>query len=284
MTPSRRRPDAALRRDPFRPQRALRARHRRQLGHRRRQSRARSPRRAPRWCCVARREAELEVAAGRIAADGGKAAAIACDLADRAAVFALRRAGKRLLRRARYPGQRRRVNLRRPMLEITEEDWDATLSLNLAAPFFLSQRLAPAMIAKGWGRIINIASLQSVRAFAQQRAVRRLERAASCSSRARRPRRGRSTASPATRSRPDSSRPRSPRRSFERPGALEADGRNAPFIGRNGELPDLRGRRGVPGQPRLRLTSPGRPCSSTAGSPPGEGSRMKALVYTAPDE
>jgi NAD(P)-dependent dehydrogenase (short-subunit alcohol dehydrogenase family) len=57
------------------------------------------------------------------------------------------------------------VNIRRPMLEITEDDWDATMSLNLAAPFFLSQRLAPAMIAKGWGRIIHIASLQSVRAF-----------------------------------------------------------------------------------------------------------------------
>jgi gluconate 5-dehydrogenase len=39
------------------------------------------------------------------------------------------------------------------------------MSLNLAAPFFLSQRLAPAMIAKGWGRIIHISSLQSVRAF-----------------------------------------------------------------------------------------------------------------------
>ncbi len=29
----------------------------------------------------------------------------------------------------------------------------------------MAQKLAPAMIAKGWGRIINIASLQSVRAF-----------------------------------------------------------------------------------------------------------------------
>ena len=40
-----------------------------------------------------------------------------------------------------------------------------SLAINLAAPFFLAQALAPAMIAKGWGRIINIASLQSVRAF-----------------------------------------------------------------------------------------------------------------------
>ena len=52
------------------------------------------------------------------------------------------------------------------MLDVTEQDWDATLRLNLDAPFFLAQSLAPAMIARSWGRIINIASLQSVRAFA----------------------------------------------------------------------------------------------------------------------
>ena len=39
------------------------------------------------------------------------------------------------------------------------------MAVNLAAPFFVTRALAPAMKAKGWGRIINIASLQSVRAF-----------------------------------------------------------------------------------------------------------------------
>jgi gluconate 5-dehydrogenase len=39
------------------------------------------------------------------------------------------------------------------------------IHLHLSAPFFLTQALAPAMKQRGWGRIINIASLQSVRAF-----------------------------------------------------------------------------------------------------------------------
>ena len=47
----------------------------------------------------------------------------------------------------------------------TPEGWDITLQLNLAVPFFLSQHLVPAMKAKGWGRIVNFASLQSSRAF-----------------------------------------------------------------------------------------------------------------------
>jgi gluconate 5-dehydrogenase len=58
------------------------------------------------------------------------------------------------------------VNIRKPMLDLSEEDWDSTLKLNLEAPFFLTQRLVPAMIERRRGRIINIASLQSVRAFA----------------------------------------------------------------------------------------------------------------------
>src|SRR5262249_8489431 len=57
------------------------------------------------------------------------------------------------------------INVRKPILEVSEEDWDATLRLNLDAPFFLAQALAPAMIERRWGRIINVASLQSVRAF-----------------------------------------------------------------------------------------------------------------------
>ena len=55
--------------------------------------------------------------------------------------------------------------LRGPADEVTYEGWDQTLALNLSAPFFLSQAFVPAMKAKGWGRIVNFASLQTTRAF-----------------------------------------------------------------------------------------------------------------------
>ena len=48
---------------------------------------------------------------------------------------------------------------------MTLEGWRTTLDLNLATPFFLAQALVPAMRAKGWGRIVNFASLQTERAF-----------------------------------------------------------------------------------------------------------------------
>ena len=114
---------------------------------------------------VARRAAGLEEAKREVESEGGKAAALPADLADR---VALRDAAKRCSAFFGDPDilvNAAGINRRGPLPDITEEDWDATLAINLAVPFFLSQALAPAMQRRGWGRIINIASLQSLRAF-----------------------------------------------------------------------------------------------------------------------
>ena len=57
------------------------------------------------------------------------------------------------------------INTRIHADQVRLEDWSLTLNLNLSAPFFLAQALVPGMKAKGWGRIVNIASLQTERAF-----------------------------------------------------------------------------------------------------------------------
>jgi NAD(P)-dependent dehydrogenase (short-subunit alcohol dehydrogenase family) len=57
------------------------------------------------------------------------------------------------------------INTREAASDVTAEGWDVTLALNLTAPFFLSQAFVPAMQTKGWGRIVNFASLQTTRAF-----------------------------------------------------------------------------------------------------------------------
>lgn len=57
------------------------------------------------------------------------------------------------------------LNPRKTADQVTPHEWDATLAVNLSAPFFLSQALVPAMRERGWGRIVNFASLQSHRAF-----------------------------------------------------------------------------------------------------------------------
>jgi len=57
------------------------------------------------------------------------------------------------------------INTREAADDVTGQGWDTTLALNLSAPFFISQAMVPAMRAKGWGRIVNFASLQTTRAF-----------------------------------------------------------------------------------------------------------------------
>jgi len=57
------------------------------------------------------------------------------------------------------------INTRQRADEVTPEGWDQTMALNLSAPFFLSQAMIEPMKQKGWGRIVNFASLQTSRAF-----------------------------------------------------------------------------------------------------------------------
>lgn len=57
------------------------------------------------------------------------------------------------------------INLREPFEDVTPEAFDRHIAVHLRAPFRLTQLLAPGMAARGFGRVINIASLQSSRAF-----------------------------------------------------------------------------------------------------------------------
>ena len=57
------------------------------------------------------------------------------------------------------------INLRTSAEDLTLDEWQKTININLTAPFHLSQLVADSMRENNWGRIINIASLQSLRAF-----------------------------------------------------------------------------------------------------------------------
>ena len=110
---------------------------------------------------VARREAELQAAAQHLRAEGIEADTLSADLADVAALRAAAQSAGTIDILVNAAG----INLRQPFVEVTPEAWQTQLALHLGAPFFLTQALAPGMAARGWGRIVNIASLQSWRAF-----------------------------------------------------------------------------------------------------------------------
>jgi NAD(P)-dependent dehydrogenase (short-subunit alcohol dehydrogenase family) len=111
---------------------------------------------------VARRAEALE--AWRAETDG-KTAALTADLSDPssmaeiAARVAAPFGGPDILINAAG------INTRQMADDVTAGGWKATMDINLSTPFFLAQALVPAMRARGWGRIVNFASLQTERAF-----------------------------------------------------------------------------------------------------------------------
>lgn len=114
---------------------------------------------------VGRRAETLAQAAARIANAGGTAQIHACDLTiiealdQQAAMLAEAHGAPDILVNA--AGWRSRE----AAADISPAVWRATIDTNLSAPFFLARALAPAMCKRGWGRILNIASLQSRLAF-----------------------------------------------------------------------------------------------------------------------
>ena len=58
------------------------------------------------------------------------------------------------------------MNIRKPAIEVTWDDWNQILDTNLRGAFFVAQAVAKGMIAREYGRIINIGSVTSVAGYA----------------------------------------------------------------------------------------------------------------------
>ena len=116
---------------------------------------------------VARRAEALEdlQAESRQSAATGEIASLPFDLADRDGLASLAEQAAVPFGAPDILIHAAGINTREPAGAVTPAYWDATLNLNLAVPFFLSQHLVLAMVAGGWGRIVTFASLQSTRAF-----------------------------------------------------------------------------------------------------------------------
>jgi NAD(P)-dependent dehydrogenase (short-subunit alcohol dehydrogenase family) len=113
-----------------------------------------------------RRQGLLKEACAALQAQGTEATWIEADLADRSALPQVAQASAAAFGAPDIVVHAAGLNLRQSWAEVSDQDWDEQLNVMLAAPFFLSRALVPAMAAQGWGRILCIASLQSQRAFA----------------------------------------------------------------------------------------------------------------------
>jgi NAD(P)-dependent dehydrogenase (short-subunit alcohol dehydrogenase family) len=58
------------------------------------------------------------------------------------------------------------TNIRGKIGDLSEEDWNTVIDTNLKGPFLCARAIGPQMVARGWGRVINIGSILSVIAIA----------------------------------------------------------------------------------------------------------------------
>ncbi len=58
------------------------------------------------------------------------------------------------------------MNIRKPALDVTWEDWNRVLDTNLRGSFFVAQAVARGMVTRNYGRIINIGSVTCVAGYA----------------------------------------------------------------------------------------------------------------------
>jgi len=114
---------------------------------------------------VSRSEADLDRMAQEVRALGRKALPLPTDVSTVAGVRDMVARTVDAFGRLDILVNAAGIQIRKPALDMTEEDWDRLLAVNLKSVFFACQAAGRVMIAQGKGKIINIASLTSVQAF-----------------------------------------------------------------------------------------------------------------------
>ncbi|TVO66889.1 SDR family NAD(P)-dependent oxidoreductase [Denitromonas ohlonensis] len=115
--------------------------------------------------CIVDREADAaREAAHSIEAAGGRAQTFVADLADSAAV---QRMLNRIDAEIGMPDiviNNAGIAATIPVLDYPLSHWQLTMAVNVTAPMLIIQHVLRGMKARGWGRVVNVASISGVRA------------------------------------------------------------------------------------------------------------------------
>jgi NAD(P)-dependent dehydrogenase (short-subunit alcohol dehydrogenase family) len=117
---------------------------------------------------AARTSADLEAVAGEISAHGRTALCVPTDVTQPDQVDRLVAAAEDRFGAIDILINNAGMNLRKPVLDISIEEWDQVLNLNLRSYFLVSRAVGRHMVERGSGRVINITSIFGAVALASQ--------------------------------------------------------------------------------------------------------------------
>jgi len=110
---------------------------------------------------VGRDRAKLDETAVEAAKAGTEAAVFVADVTDEAQVRALEQGVRDRFGRVDILVNNAGMNIRKPLVEYTLDEWNTVLDTNLTSVFLVSRSFIPMMKGRGYGRIINLASMMS---------------------------------------------------------------------------------------------------------------------------
>ena len=107
----------------------------------------------------ARTSKEIEKVATELRQGGAEAWAIDCDVTDEASVVRLGLEARRVLGKVDILVNNAGDSASAPLRKISLADWDRMLAVNATGTFLCTREFAPEMGERGWGRIVNVASI-----------------------------------------------------------------------------------------------------------------------------
>jgi NAD(P)-dependent dehydrogenase (short-subunit alcohol dehydrogenase family) len=109
---------------------------------------------------VGRREEPMRALAATLTDETGRrVVTLTADVTDEAQVRAMADQAVAALGKVDILVNSAGVNIRKPAVEFTREEWQRVIDINLTGPFLCAQALAPQMLDRGWGRVVNISSM-----------------------------------------------------------------------------------------------------------------------------
>jgi NAD(P)-dependent dehydrogenase (short-subunit alcohol dehydrogenase family) len=111
----------------------------------------------------ARSTKEIESVAAELVADGFSAHAVTCDVSDEGSVKALAEAAVRVLGTVDVLVNNAGIALSNPVKRLPLDEWERIMAINATGTFLCTRAFLQGMIDRGWGRVINVASVAGLR-------------------------------------------------------------------------------------------------------------------------
>ena len=108
---------------------------------------------------AARTRSDVERVAAGLVADGYAAWAESCDVTDPAQIEALSKAALEHLGQVDVLVNNAGIAHSAPLKAISLDTWNRIFAVNVTGTFLCTQAFVPGMVERGWGRVVNVASI-----------------------------------------------------------------------------------------------------------------------------